>query len=77
MNKYNLLTTCQNLTFGSYKYLAVLTKKIFGGFDLAVLANLMTSLASVDALSGRFTFCTLERFFILSQTKSSNVYGNY
>jgi hypothetical protein len=76
MNKYNL-TTSQNLIFWSCKYLAVLTRKKIGGFDLAVLTNLISSLARVDALSGRFTFCTLERFFILSLIKSSNVYGNY
>jgi len=76
MNKSNL-TLCQKPPVSGDKYFTVLTRKFVGGFDLAVLTNLISSLASVDAVFWCFAFCTVERFYILSLIVSLSVYAKY
>ena len=56
-------------------YLAVLTKKLVGGFDLAVLTNFILRISSTDPLWWCFAFCNIERLFILSLIRSFNVYA--
>jgi hypothetical protein len=64
-----------NLAVLTKPHLAVLTKKKFGGFDLAVLTNVMSEAARVDAVWLCFAFCNFERFFILSLFLGCNLYA--
>jgi alkylation response protein AidB-like acyl-CoA dehydrogenase len=65
----------KNLAVLTKNYLAVLTKKKFGGFDLAVLTRVMSEAARADAVWLCFAFCNLDRFFILSPILIGNLYA--